>query len=63
MKRIGIVIISAVCIIAVNTARADEDETIFKSQECMTCQKIESTSKVKTILEFIGSKLDGLLPK
>ena len=39
MKKFGIWIISAVCIVAMNTARADEGETIFKSQGCMSCHK------------------------
>jgi len=31
MKKVGIWIIRAVCMVAMNTARADEGETIFKS--------------------------------
>jgi len=46
MKRIGIWVISAVCIVALNTATADEGETVFKSQGCISCHKKESTSKI-----------------
>ena len=31
MKHVGIWLISVVCIVGLNTARADEGETIFKS--------------------------------
>lgn len=50
MKRIGIWIISAVCMVIMNTAWADEGGTIFKSQGCMPCHKKESTSKVNSFL-------------
>lgn len=54
MKRIGIWIISAVCMVIMNTAWADEGETIFKSQGCMPCHKKESTSKVNPSLTEIS---------
>jgi mono/diheme cytochrome c family protein len=47
MERIGIWIISAVCIFAIGTAYADDGEAIFKSQGCKSCHKKEGTSKVK----------------
>jgi len=59
MKRIGIWIIAAVCIIAMNTAWADEGETIFKSQGCMSCHKKESTSKVNPSLTDIATAYQG----
>ena len=54
MKHIIIWIISAVCIFVINTAMADEGETIFKSQGCMPCHKKESTSKVNPSLAEIS---------
>ena len=59
MKRIGIWIISAVCMVAMNTAWADEGETIFKSQGCMSCHKKESTSKVNPSLTDIATAYQG----
>jgi cytochrome c len=59
MKRIGIWMISAVCIVALNTALADEGETIFKSQGCMSCHKKESTSKVNPSLTEISKAYQG----
>ena len=59
MKRIGIWIISAVCMVAMNTARADEGETIFKSQGCMSCHKRESTSKVNPSITDISQAYQG----
>jgi cytochrome c len=59
MKRIGIWIISAVCMVAINTARADEGETIFKSQGCMSCHKKVSTSKVNPSLTDIATAYQG----
>ena len=50
MKQIGIWIISAVCIVGMNTGWADEGETIFTSQGCMSCHKKEGTSKVNPSL-------------
>ena len=59
MKHIGIWIFSAVCIIAMNTAQADDGETIFKSQGCMTCHKKESSSKVNPSLTEISQAYQG----
>ena len=59
MKKVGIWIISAVCMVAMNTARADEGETIFKSQGCMSCHKKESTSKVNPSLADIATAYQG----
>ena len=56
MKQIGIWILSAVCIFALNTAKADEGETIFKSQGCMSCHKKLSTSKVNPSLKRKNSQ-------
>ena len=39
MKKIASWLISAVCIVAMKTAWADEGETIFNSQGCMSCHK------------------------
>ena len=41
MKQIVILIISAVCMVVISTAMADEGEAIFKSQGCMSCHKKE----------------------
>ena len=59
MKQIVIWLISAVCIVAINTAMADEGETIFKSQGCMSCHKKESTSKVNPSLTEISQVYQG----
>lgn len=59
MKKIGIWIISAVCMVAMNTARADEGETIFKSQGCISCHKKESTSRVNPSLTEISTAYQG----
>ena len=59
MKRIGIWIISAVCMVAMNTAGADEGETIFKPQGCMSCHKKENTSKVNSSLTDIAAAYQG----
>ena len=59
MKQIVIWMISAVCIVAINTAMADEGETIFKSQGCMSCHKKESTSKVNPSLTEISQTYQG----
>jgi cytochrome c551/c552 len=50
MKQIGIWVISLVCIVSLNTARAEDGETIFKAQGCMSCHKTESTAKVNPSL-------------
>jgi len=59
MKQIGIWIISVVCMVAMSTAWADEGETIFKSQGCMSCHKKESTSKVNPSLIEISMAYQG----
>jgi len=59
MKHIGIWLISVVCIVGLNTARADEGETIFKSIGCMSCHKKESTSKVNPSLTEISMAYQG----
>jgi cytochrome c551/c552 len=59
MKQIGIWLISAVCIAALNTAWADEGETIFKSQGCIACHKKESHSKVNPSLTEIAAAYQG----
>jgi cytochrome c551/c552 len=59
LKQIGIWIFGAVCIIAINTARADDGETIFKSRGCMSCHKKESTSKVNPSLTEISQAYQG----
>ena len=59
MKKFGIWLISAVCMVAMNTARADDGETIFKSQGCMSCHKKESTSKVNPSLTDIATAYQG----
>jgi len=59
MKKIGIWIISTICILAFNSARADEGETIFKAQGCRSCHKKESTSKVNPSLIEISTAYQG----
>ena len=59
MKPVGIWIISIVCIFVVNTAGADEGESIFKSQGCMLCHKKESASKVNPSLTEISQAYQG----
>ncbi len=59
MKQIGIWMISAVCILAMNTALADEGETIYKSQGCISCHKKESASKVNPSLTEISQAYQG----
>ena len=59
MKKLGIWMISAVCIVGINTVWADEGETIFKSQGCMSCHKKESASKVNPSLTEISQAYQG----
>ena len=59
MKQVGIWVISMVCIVGLNTARADEGETIFKSIGCMSCHKKESSSKVNPSLREISVAYQG----
>ena len=51
--------ISAVCILAMNTALAEEGEAIFKSLGCISCHKKESTSKVNPSLTEISQAYQG----
>ncbi|UCD81225.1 MAG: c-type cytochrome [Desulfobacterales bacterium] len=59
MRHIGIWIISAVCILAIGTAYADDGEAIFKSQGCATCHKKVGTSKVNPSLSEISQAYQG----
>ena len=59
MKKIGIWIMSAVCIVCMNTVWADEGETIFKSQGCISCHKKASTSKINPSLTEISLAYQG----
>jgi cytochrome c len=59
MKRIGLWTISAICIVALGMAIADEGETIFKSQGCISCHKKESASKVNPSLSVISQAYQG----
>jgi cytochrome c len=59
MKKIGIVCISILLIIALNRAGADEGATIFKSQGCISCHKQESTSKINPSLTEISQAYQG----
>ena len=59
MKQIGIWIISVVFMVGMNTALADEGETIFKSQGCMPCHKKEGASKVNPSLTEISQAYQG----
>jgi len=59
MKQIGIWLISVFCIVAMNTAGADEGEAIFKSQGCISCHKKESSSKVNPSLTEIAAAYQG----
>ena len=59
MKQIGIWIIGAVCIIAFNTARAEDGAAIFKSHGCAVCHKKESSSKVNPSLTEIAAAYQG----
>ena len=56
---IGIWIICAVWFVGINTASANEGETIFKSQGCMLCHKTESASKVNPSLTEIATVYQG----
>ncbi len=59
MRNIGIWIVSLVCLVGLNTARADDGETIFKSIGCMSCHKKESASKVNPSLTEISMAYQG----
>jgi cytochrome c551/c552 len=51
MKKIVIWLISAVSIVAINTAMADKGETIFKSQGCMSCHKKRKHLKSESVAD------------
>jgi len=59
IKKISFVCISIMLLIAINGARADEGETIFKSQGCISCHKKESTSKINPPLTEISQAYQG----
>jgi cytochrome c len=59
IQKIGTVCISILLIVALNAARAEEGETIFKSQGCSSCHKIKSTSKVNPSLTEISMTYQG----
>jgi len=59
MKHVGIWIISVICVAALNTALADEGETVFKSQGCISCHKKKSTSKINPSLAEISLAYQG----
>jgi cytochrome c len=59
MKRVGIWIISTVCVMAISTAYAGDGEAIFKSQGCQLCHKKESSSKVNPSLTEISQAYQG----
>jgi len=59
VKTVSIWIISIVCLFVMNTAAADEGETIFNSQGCMLCHKKESSSKVNPSLTEISQAYQG----
>jgi len=59
MKHIGIWMISVICLVALNTAMADEGETIFKSHGCISCHRKESTSKINPSLTEIAQAYQG----
>jgi len=59
MTKLATWVISVVCIVAINTALADEGETIFKSQGCMSRHKKEGTPKVNPSLAEISRAYQG----
>ena len=59
MKQFGIWIIGAVCIVAFNTAWAEDGAAIFKSHGCTVCHKKESSSKVNPPLTEIAAAYQG----
>ena len=59
MKHSGIWMVSVIFIVALNTAMADEGETIFKSQGCISCHKKASTSKINPSLTEISLAYQG----
>ena len=59
IKKVGIWLIFAACILALNTARAEEGEAIFKSQGCISCHKKAGASKVNPSLAEIAAAYQG----
>ena len=59
IKKVGIWLIFAACILALNTARAEEGEAIFKSQGCISCHKKAGASKVNPSLAEISQAYQG----
>ncbi len=59
IKKVGIWLICAACILAVNTVRAEEGEAIFKSQGCISCHNKASASKVNPSLTEISQAYQG----
>ena len=59
MKTIGVWALALVFLAALNTADADDGETIFKSLGCMSCHKKESKSKVNPSLTEIAQTYQG----
>lgn len=59
MKQVGTWIFCVIWFVGINTAIANEGETIFKSQGCMLCHKMESASKVNPSLTEIAKVYQG----
>ena len=59
IKKVGIWLIFAACILALNTARAEEGEAIFKSQGCISCHTKAGASKVNPSLTEISQAYQG----
>jgi len=59
IKEIGALCIGILLIMVINIAKADEGETIFKSQGCSSCHKEKSTSKVNPSLTEISMAYQG----
>ncbi|MBW2488813.1 MAG: c-type cytochrome [Deltaproteobacteria bacterium] len=59
MKQMSIWILCAICCVVISTAKADEGETIFKSQGCLSCHKKDSASKVNPSLTEIAAAYQG----
>ena len=59
IQKIEAVCIGILLIIALNAARAEEGEAIFKSQGCRSCHRERSTSKVNPSLAEISMAYQG----
>jgi len=59
IKKIGAACIGILLIIALNTARAGDGETLFKSQGCGSCHKEKTNSKVNPSLTEIATTYQG----